>query len=78
MANEVQVLQGQVATLQAQVVALQSSVLQLQAVPASEVLTVEDGVHVGWLIGSAFLAVFAIKFLSRAFRGETGGDYGQS
>ncbi len=71
-------LVSQVSALQGQVVALQSSVLQLQSVQASEVLTVEDGVYVGWLIGSAFLAVFAIKFLSRAFRGETGGDYGQS
>lgn len=36
----------------------------------------EDGVTMGWLVAACFVAAFGIKFLARALRGETGGDYG--
>lgn len=37
-----------------------------------------DGVQLGWLVGSVWVAVFALMFLTKALRGETGSDYGNA
>jgi hypothetical protein len=41
-------------------------------------LTWEDGLSVGWMIGAVWIATYAVIFMARAFRGETGGDYGNA
>jgi len=41
-------------------------------------LTMEDGLQLGWAVAACFLAVFAVLFISRGLRGETGGDYGNT
>lgn len=56
----------------------ETAVIALQSTTAPPVLSVEDGVTLGWLVGSAFIAVFCVKFIVRALRGESGGDYGKS
>lgn len=39
---------------------------------------VVDGVELGWLVGSVWIAVFALMFLTKALRGETGPEYGNA
>jgi TRAP-type C4-dicarboxylate transport system permease large subunit len=41
-------------------------------------LELTDGLEMGWAIGAAWLGAFALLFLTRAMRGETGGDYGNT
>jgi hypothetical protein len=41
-------------------------------------LTWEDGLSIGWMIGTVWIATYAVIFMTRAFRGETGGDYGNA
>jgi hypothetical protein len=40
-------------------------------------LTAGDAVEMGWLIVGAWVTAYAIMFLARAIRGETGGEYGR-
>lgn len=46
--------------------------------PACDVLGVEDGLTMGWMVGGALIAAFCLMFLARALRGETGEGYGAS
>lgn len=41
-------------------------------------LTAADGLQIGWLIVGAWLAVYAVMFIARAFRGETETNYGNT
>ena len=41
-------------------------------------LTMQDGLQLGWLVGAAWIAAFALLFITRAFRGETNENYGNS
>lgn len=43
-----------------------------------ELLTVADGIQLGWMVGAAWIGVYALLFLTRAFRGETESNYGNS
>lgn len=40
--------------------------------------TMADGIQIGWLVVAAWAATYAIMFLAKALRGETGGTYGSS
>jgi hypothetical protein len=41
-------------------------------------LTAVDGLTLGWLIIAVWAATYGVMFISRVFKGETGGDYGNS
>lgn len=41
-------------------------------------LQVEDGLAMGWMIGGAWIGAYALMFLARALRGETGDSYGNA
>ena len=41
-------------------------------------LQLEDGLTIGWLIAAAWIGAFCLMFLARALRGETGSDYGNT
>lgn len=41
-------------------------------------LTADDGLQMGWLIAACWIAAYGLLFLTRALRGETGGDYGNA
>lgn len=41
-------------------------------------LSSSDGLEIGWMVGGAWLAVYALLFVARSLRGETGGEYGNS
>jgi len=41
-------------------------------------LQLSDGLEIGWMVGAAWIAAFAVLFITRALRGETVGNYGNS
>ncbi|WP_114969945.1 hypothetical protein [Rhodoferax ferrireducens] len=41
-------------------------------------LTVQDGLSMGWMVGAAWVGAYALLFVTRALRGDTGGDYGNA
>jgi len=41
-------------------------------------LTAADGLQIGWLVASAWIAAYAVMFIARALRGETQGNYGNT
>ena len=41
-------------------------------------LTIADGLEMGWAVGAAWIGAYALLFITRALRGETGGDYGNA
>lgn len=41
-------------------------------------LSLDDGVQMGWMVIAVWIAVFALLFVTRAFRGETGDSYGNA
>lgn len=41
-------------------------------------LTVSDGLEIGWMVGAAWLAAFALLFLTRGLRGSQESAYGNS
>lgn len=41
-------------------------------------LQAADGLAIGWAIAGAWIGAYALLFLTRAFRGETGENYGNS
>jgi hypothetical protein len=41
-------------------------------------LTYQDGLHIGWMVAAAWLSAYAVLFIARSLRGETGGDYGNT
>lgn len=43
-----------------------------------QLLDLADGLQLGWLVAGVWLAAFGLMFITRALRGETGGDYGNS
>lgn len=44
-----------------------------------QLLTVTDGIQMGWLVGAVWLAAFCLMFLTRALRGdERESSYGNS
>lgn len=49
-----------------------------QSVSECTLPEVGDGIAIGWLVGAAMIAVFALKFIVRGLRGETGGSYGST
>lgn len=44
--------------------------------PECQILGVEDGLAMGWMVGGALIAAFCVMFIARALRGETGDGYG--
>lgn len=49
----------------------QSGNAYLSACAASEPMTAADGIALGWMVGGAWLAVFALLFMTRGLRGHT-------
>jgi len=47
------------------------------AVPC-QLLTVEDGLSMGWLVGSVWVAVFALLFITRGLRISEESSYGNA
>ena len=43
-----------------------------------QLLDLADGLQLGWVVVGAWLAAYAVMFMSRALRGETGGSYGNT
>lgn len=41
-------------------------------------LQLADGVQMGWLVAGAWIGAFALLFIAKALRGETGNDYGNT
>ena len=41
-------------------------------------LQASDGIALGWLVAAAWIGTYALLFLSRSLRGETGGNYGNA
>ena len=41
-------------------------------------LGVSEGLEMGWLVAACWVGVYAVLFLTRALRGETGSDYGNT
>jgi hypothetical protein len=37
-----------------------------------------DGITLGWMVVAPWIAAYCLMFLTRAFRGETGGNYGNA
>lgn len=52
------------------------------AVPYSaqpcNLLTGSDGLAMSWAVVGVWIAVYAVMFIARALRGDTGGDYGNA
>lgn len=43
-----------------------------------QLLTMQDGLQMGWGVAAAWIGVYALMFLSRAFRGDTESTYGNT
>lgn len=41
-------------------------------------LTSSDALQMGWMLMAVWVGVYALMFLARALRGETGGEYGNT
>jgi hypothetical protein len=41
-------------------------------------LQAEDGLAIGWMVAGAWIGAWALLFLARALRGETGESYGNA
>ncbi|MCD2514569.1 hypothetical protein [Comamonas endophytica] len=41
-------------------------------------LQAEDGLTIGWMIAAAWIGAYALLFIARVLRGETGENYGNS
>jgi hypothetical protein len=41
-------------------------------------LQMEDGLSIGWMIAGAWIGAYCLLFLARVLRGETGTDYGNT
>jgi hypothetical protein len=41
-------------------------------------LTLEDGVELGWLMVAVWVGVYAVMHIARVLRGETGDNYGNA
>lgn len=41
-------------------------------------LTMDDGLLMGWMVAAAWIGAYALLFITRALRGETGGEYGNT
>lgn len=54
-----------------------SKVVGYNAQPCN-LMTASDALAMSWLVVGAWAAVYAVMFLTRALRGETGGDYGNA
>ena len=43
-----------------------------------QLLTIQDGLQMGWVVAAAWIGVYCLVFLARALRGETGETYGNT
>lgn len=41
-------------------------------------LQASDALEMGWMVFGVWIAAYAVMFIARAIRGETGGDYGNA
>lgn len=41
-------------------------------------LTMDDGIHIAWLLIAAWASTYAVMHIAKALRGETGGGYGDA
>lgn len=41
-------------------------------------LQVQDGLAIGWMVAGAWIGAYALLFVARALRGETGDGYGNA
>ncbi|MNY54262.1 hypothetical protein D3C86_1901120 [compost metagenome] len=41
-------------------------------------LQLEDGLSIGWMVAGAWIGAYCLLFLRRALSGETGSDYGNT
>lgn len=48
-----------------------------QAQPCN-LMSLGDGLQIGWMVAAAWIAVFCVLFITKALRGETDGSYGSS
>lgn len=54
-----------------------SAVVSITPQPCG-LLTAADGLQLGWMVAGAWIAVYALLFITRAFRGETVDNYGNA
>jgi len=54
-----------------------SSANAFTAVPC-QMLSAEDGLQMGWMVGSVWVAVFAVMFLTRGLRMSESSSYGNA
>lgn len=54
-----------------------SSVVSVMPQPCG-LLTAQDGLQMAWMAASAWIVVYAVLFVTRAFRGETVDNYGNT
>lgn len=57
--------------------ATMSRVVSYHAQPCN-LMTSSDALAMGWLVVAAWAAVYGVMFLTRALKGESGGDYGNA
>ncbi len=43
-----------------------------------QLLSLQDGLQMGWMIAGAWIGAYALMFLARAFRGDTESTYGNT
>ena len=43
-----------------------------------QLLNLDDGLQLGWMVAAVWLAAFGVMFMARALRGETGDNYGNT